>query len=153
MQPAEVARAARISQKAVLESNLIRLVSYMVTIYLYSLLISAVSVFYDYCLQKHGIFHQLYRWIESRLWYGLIRENSKFIRPQWSRLKRRHLVPQWKRYLYHITGGCVFCTNPYISLFFWVFLFGFFSLKLVFYYVFHISLNHILLRIWYTLSN
>lgn len=107
----------------------------------------ALSIFYDFCLEKGNIFYGFNKYITFFLWFQLKRRGVKY--PIFTPTHKRSRI---KIALFKLIGGCVFCSNPYQ-----VFLIclgaGIYFCELqqwIILGMISIPFNHILLRIWYS---
>lgn len=107
----------------------------------------ALSIFYDFCLEKGNIFYGFNKYITFFLWFQIKRRAGKY--PIFTPTGKRSRI---KIALFKLIGGCVFCSNPYqiilISL-----VCGMYFCNLqqwIICGIISIPFNHILLRIWYS---
>ena len=110
----------------------------------YSFFISCISIFLDNAMDKGMIFHFWRKFLELKFYHqyrfidGVYRQPNK---------KNNVLVT-----LYKILGGCVYCTNVYLSIVFWYVFFSFNSIVFFAFFIMHIGVNNVIISIYDTLS-
>lgn len=109
-------------------------------IILYSICISSISIFIDNSMEQGMIFNFWKKFIQTKWYFQYKVKNGQYT----SHPKKNILLQT----LYKITGGCIYCTNFYLSLPFWFLFFGFDTLPLFAFFVIHISLNNVFISIY-----
>lgn len=101
------------------------------------------SIFLEFCFDFGNIFNGYYRAITAFLRYGLKRKKGILLRPC--------SVPKYKFYLFKILGGCIYCSNVYITT-------GNYLIATKFNFVFSdwllsVVLAHVLIQVYYKYLN
>jgi hypothetical protein len=98
----------------------------------FSILMTSISLMFDFVQEEGYILNRyadfMLRYVHDKLgWFGI--------------------------WIYKVTGGCVYCTNPYISAVFFYLFFGFSSIELMALFIAAIGLNNTLIQLAYGILN
>lgn len=109
-------------------------------IILYSMCISSISIFLDNSMEQGMIFNFWKKFIQTKWYFQYKIKDGKYT----SQAKKNITLQT----LYKITGGCIYCTNFYLSLPFWFLFFGLNTFVLFAFFIIHLGLNNVFISIY-----